>query len=39
MTGMQMPDGVVTGRKMVPPPSPHLKDEGEGGEVGVGRRR
>lgn len=34
VTGMQMADGVVTGRKMVlppPPPPPHLKDEGEGG--------
>lgn len=43
VTGMQMADGVVTGtgREMAapPPPLPHLKDEGEGGEAGVGRRR
>lgn len=47
VTGMQMADSVVTGRKMLPlplplpppPPSLHLKDEGEGGEVGVRRRR
>lgn len=38
VTGMQMAGGVVTGtgREMA---APHLKDEGEGGEAGVGRRR
>lgn len=43
VTGMQMADGVVTGtgREMAAAalPLPHLKDEGEGGEAGVGRRR
>lgn len=50
VTGMQMADGVVTGtgREMAPPPLPpllpllpllRLKDENEGGEAGVWRRR